>query len=316
MFTLPTDFPAPQSEHQTMSEDPRQRFRKLLRGPKTAVMGGAHDALSAVLIEQAGFDGIWASSFGIALASQCAPDIDLLTMTEVLDIARNISRAVSVPIMVDGNSGFGNYNNVIRAVRACEDIGAAAICIEDNLFPKRCSLYNNNQRELVSEDEMVTKVRAAKLAQRDPNFTVVARVESLIAGHSLDVALKRANAYREAGADAILIHAKSFSPLKEFTREWNHDCPLVVVPTLFEQTSLAELEDCGFRVVIFANHAVRAAVRAMRDTLAVIRKTGSTSSVNDQIASLEEVYQLVRLNELEEIDLAVRNGKKQVEATD
>jgi phosphoenolpyruvate phosphomutase len=265
-------------------------------------------------VEQAAFDGVWASSFGIALASQCAPDIDLLTMTETLDVVRNISRAVSIPVMADGNSGYGNYNNVMRAVRDCEDVGAAAICIEDNAFPKRCSLYNRQERELVSVEEMAKKIRAAKLAQRDPNFTVVARVESLIAGHGLAAAYERAYAYREAGADAILIHSKSFSPLKEFTRNWNNDCPLVVVPTLFEQTSLAELEDCGFRVVIFANHAVRAAVQAMRETLELIRSTGSISSVNDRIAPLEEVYRLVRLKELEEVEREVNKGQMQAEA--
>jgi phosphoenolpyruvate phosphomutase len=275
------------------------------------VLAGAHDALSARLIEQAAFDGVWASSFGIALASQCVPDMDLLTMTETLDIVRNIARAVSIPVVVDGNSGYGNSINVMRAVRECEDAGSAAICIEDNSFPKRCSLYDNEQRELVSIEEMVSKIRAGKLAQRDENFTFIARVESLIAGHGLADAFERAHAYRRAGADAILVHAKSLSPLKEFIRNWNNDCPLVVVPTLFEQTSLAELEECGFRVVIFANQAVRAAGQAMRETLELLRSTGSISSVSGRIAPLEDVYHLIRLKELEEIEREVRPAQKQ-----
>ena len=292
------------------AENPRERFRNLLRSPKTAVFGGAHDALSARLVEQAGFDGVWASSFGIALASQCAPDIDLLTLTETLDIVRNISSVVNIPVMVDGNSGYGNHNNVMRAVRDCENVGAAALCIEDNSFPKRCSLYNSEQRELVSVEEMTIKIRAAKRAQRDPNFTVVARVESLIAGRGLDDAFERAHAYRDAGADALLIHAKSFSPLKEFSSNWNNDCPLVIVPTLFDQVCLTDLQECGFRVVIYANHAVRAAIQAMRDTLQLIRSTGSIATVSDRITPLEEVYRLVRLEELEELEREVRSGQK------
>ncbi|HEX8853179.1 MAG TPA: isocitrate lyase/phosphoenolpyruvate mutase family protein [Pyrinomonadaceae bacterium] len=274
----------------------------MLEGPRAVVLGGAHDALSARLVEQAGFEGVWASSFGIALASQCAPDMDLLTMTETLDVVRHITRAVSVPVIIDGNSGYGDVTNVMRTIRESEDLGAAAICIEDNAFPKRCSLYDNEQRELVSIEKMVAKIRAAKLAQRDQNFTVIARVESLIANHGLDAALERAAAYQQAGADAILIHSKKFPPLKEFTRRWNGGCPLVVVPTLFAQVSLADLEDCGFRVVIFANQAVRAATRAMRETLETLRRTGTISSVSESIAPLEDVYRLVRLKEIENIE--------------
>lgn len=294
----------------TVIECPRKVFRRLLAGPRAAVLGGAHDALSARLVEQARFDAVWASSFGIALASQCAPDMDLLSMTETLDVVRHITRAVSVPVVVDGNSGYGAPVNVMRAVRECEDLGAAAICIEDNAFPKRCSLYENEQRELVTVEKMAAKIRAAKLAQRDENFTVIARVESLIANHGLDAALERATAYREAGADAILIHSKSFPPLQEFTRRWDGSCPLVVVPTLFAQVSIADLEECGFRVVIFANQAVRAATQAMRETLKMLRATGTISSVNDSIAPLEDVYRLVRLEEIESIERELEPGRQ------
>jgi phosphoenolpyruvate phosphomutase len=272
------------------------------------VLGGAHDALSARLVEQARFDAVWASSFGIALASQCAPDMDFLTMTETLDVVRNIVRAVSIPVIVDGNSGYGDAIHVMRTVRECEDSGAAGICIEDNSFPKRCSLYDNDQRELIPVEKMVAKVRAAKLAQRDPHFTVIARVESLIANRGLADALERANAYRQAGADAILIHSKTFPLLKEFTGRWDSDCPLVVVPTLFSQVSVADLEACGFRVVIFANHAARAAILAMRETLEMIRSTGTISSVSDRIVPLEDVYRLIGLEEVERMERELESG--------
>lgn len=273
------------------------------------MLGGAHDALCARLVEQARFDAVWASSFGIALASQCAPDMDFLTMTETLDVVRNITRAVSLPVIVDGNSGYGDAIHVMRTVRECEDLGAAGICIEDNSFPKRCSLYDNDQRELVPVEKMVAKVRAARLAQRDPNFTVIARVESLIANRGLADALERANAYRRAGADAILIHSKTFPLLKEFTSRWDSDCPLVVVPTLFSQVSVADLEACGFRVVIFANHAARAAIKAMRETLEMIRSTGTISSVSDRIVPLEDVYRLIGLEEVERVERELESGR-------
>jgi phosphoenolpyruvate phosphomutase len=281
-----------------MNTDPRSILRSLLSGNTIAVLGGAHDALSARIVEEVQFDGVWSSGFSISLGSRCMPDADLLTMTENLDIVRNIVDAVRIPVVADCDAGYGNAINVMRMVREYEKAGVAGVCIEDNCFPKRCSLYDQWDRPLLSVAEMAGKIRAAKAAQRDPEFVVVARIEALIAGQGVDVALNRASAYSEAGADALLVHAKEFAALKQFTSDWRGTCPLVVVPTLFSDISLAELESCGFRVAIFPNQAVRAAVRAMRDTLETIRRTGTARSIDGEIVPLSEVYRLVGLDEL------------------
>jgi phosphoenolpyruvate phosphomutase len=286
----------------SMAPTPRQQLRALLQAPTIAALGGAHDALSARIIEEVGFPGVWASSFGISLSSQCSPDADLLTMSETLEVVRHIVSAVRVPVVADCNAGFGNAVNVMRVVREFEGAGAAGICIEDNPYPKRCSLYEGWRRPLVSVREMAGKVRAAKAAQLDPTFTVIARVEGFIAEHGVEAVVERADAYAEAGADAILVHAREFAPLQEFLAAWRGHLPLVVVGTMFTQVPLAELERHGFRLVIYPNQAARAAVRAMQEVMATIIRTGRPHSVEDRIATLPEVYRLVRLDALREAE--------------
>ena len=278
------------------------RLRELLDGNSIATLGGAHDALSARIIEEAGYSGVWASSFGISLAYQCIPDADLLTMSEVLEVVRHIVKAVRSPVLADCNAGFGNAVNVMRMVREFEAAGVAGVCIEDNLFPKRCSLYQDSHRGLLPAEEMVGKIRAAKAAQRDSDFVVVARLEALIGGFGLGEALERADAYSAAGADAILVHGKQFSQIQEFVAEWQGGLPLVVVPTLYNHVSLAELEQCGIRLAIYPNQAARAAVRAMQEAMAEILRTGVAKNIDDRIVPLAEVYRLVRLSALQEAE--------------
>jgi phosphoenolpyruvate phosphomutase len=242
----------------------------LLNNGSVGLIGGAHDALSARLVEEAQFDGI-----------------------------RKMVDAVERPVLADCNAGFGNAINVIYMTREYEKAGVAGICIEDNCFPKRCSLYDRKQRELVPIGEMVRKIEAAKSAQQDPDFVVIGRVEALIAGHGKQAALDRAGAYAEAGADALVVHSRSFALLQEFLASWEGKCPLVVIPTLFDHVSLDEIRSCGFKLVIFPNQAVRAAVQAMQATLATLRETGLGSSVSGNIAPLTEVYRLIDLEGFE-----------------
>src|SRR5215475_6030966 len=155
--------------------------RTLLRGPKIVLAAGAHDALSAKLAEEAGFDAIWASGVGIS-AVQAVPDANILTLTETLEAVRRIVDAVEIPVIADCDNGYGNAINVMRTVSEFERAGAAGICIEDNEFPKRCSFYGSVRRELVSVEEHVGKIEAATAARRSRDFTVVARTEALIAG--------------------------------------------------------------------------------------------------------------------------------------
>jgi phosphoenolpyruvate phosphomutase len=271
-----------------------------LRAPGFLLAAGAHDALSARLSEDAGFDVVWASGFGIS-ASHGVPDANILTLTENRDAVRRIVDAVRIPVVADCDNGYGNAINVIRTVAEFERVGAAGICIEDNVFPKRCSFYPGVRRDLVPVEEHVRKIRAAKSAQRGPGFVVIARTEALIAGWGMEEALARADAYAAAGANAVLVHSKAPSfdaELRAFVRRWRGGCPLVVVPTTYPAVTATELEAAGVKMAIFANQALRAAIVAMRETLAAMRLAGSLAAVEDRIAPLEDVYELVGVGEL------------------
>ncbi len=278
------------------------KLRQLLQRPGIIKAVGAHDALSAKLIERAGFDAIWASGFAISASLKCIPDASFITSSEQLEVERHIAEAVSIPIIADCDTGYGNALNVMRTVNDRERAGVAAICIEDNVYPKRCSFYAGVRRELIPIEEHCGKVHAAKAAQMYPEFVIIARTEALIAGWGREEALKRAEAYAEAGADAVLIHSKAptFDELRAVAKAWSGRVPLVVVPTIFDQTTAAEMEEAGFKVVIYANQMVRASIRAMRDALEVIKKDTRPGSVNDQIVKLKEVYEVVGVPQMEE----------------
>lgn len=271
------------------------KLRTLLQRPGIIKAVGAHDALSAKIIEDAGFDAVWASGFGISASLKCIPDASFITSTEQLEVERHMAEVISIPIIADCDTGYGNALNVIRTVQDRERSGIAAICMEDNVFPKRCSFYAGVRRELISIEEHCGKIRAAKSAQTIPDFVVIARTEALIAGWGQDEALKRAEAYAAAGADAVLIHSKSktFEELKAVATAFSGKVPLVVVPTIFDGTTSDELEQGGFKIVIYANQMVRASIHAMQDSLRTIKQDTRPGSVNDRIVPLDEVYRLV-----------------------
>jgi len=276
----------------------RTDLRRSLQSPEPTVTVGAHDAMSAHLIESGGFDAVWVSGFGVSTMAYAMPDLNLVTMTEALAAAVRISGATELPVIADCDNGFGGLNNLVRTVREYERAGIAAVCIEDNLFPKRNSLLRGSvKRELLAASEQARRISAAKAAQEDPEFLLIARIESFIAGHGLADACARADAYVEAGADAILIHSKdkTLGEIEGFLSEWKGlgSVPLVAVPTLFPSYSAEELRSKGFNMVIYANQAMRAAVRAMEETLEVLAKTRTLESVEGQIAKLEHVFDLV-----------------------
>jgi phosphoenolpyruvate phosphomutase len=277
----------------------RDALLPLIRGSHIVLAGGAHDALSATLVEEAGFEAVWASGFGIS-AVQGVPDANILTLTETLDAVRRIVDAVEIPVVADCDNGYGNAINVMRTVGEFERAGAAGICIEDNDFPKRCSFYAGVRRDLVAPEEHARKIEAATTARRDRGFVVIARTEALIAGLGMDEALRRARAYADAGADAVLIHSKSrdFEELRTFARSWDRAVPLIAVPTTYPTVAADELEEAGFRMAIFANQALRAAIVGMRDVLREIRESGCAAGVEKRIARLDEVYALVGVPEL------------------
>jgi phosphoenolpyruvate phosphomutase len=275
----------------------------MLERSGVVLAAGAHDALSAKLAEEAGFDAVWASGFGIS-AVQAVPDANILTLTETLDAVRRICDAVTIPVVADCDNGYGNAINVMRTASEFERAGAAGMCIEDNEFPKRCSFYAGVRRDLVAPEEHARKIEAACSARRSSDFAVIARTEALIAGLGMDEALHRARAYADAGADAVLVHSKErdFGELRGFAERWrvvgSPGVPLVAVPTTYPGVGLDELAAAGFRMSIFANQPLRAAIVAMRDVLRRLRESGRASSVDDRIVPLEEVYRLVGVPEL------------------
>lgn len=270
-------------------------LRGLLRKKKYLIWAGAHDALSAKLVEEAGFEGIWVSSFGVSAAQKCMPDSNILTMTEMLEASKDIRRAVKIPVVTDCDNGYGGAMNILRLVKEFEQAGVAGISLEDSSFPKRCSLYPGGQRELVSIEEMSGRIRAAKDAQESKEFFVIARTEAFVAGLGLAEALRRGEAYAKAGADAILVHSRgpSASEVEAFAKKWNEALPLVCVPTLYGKVSAPALSSKGYKVIIFANHALRAQVKAARGVLRTLRQKERLASVEKDIAKLSEVFELV-----------------------
>ncbi len=178
-------------------------LRQALARTGPIVVGGAHDAISARLVEEASFDGVWLSSLGVSVARKALPDINLVTMSEMLEVARSITARIAIPLLADCENGYGDVFNVAYMVREFERAGVAAACIEDNVFPKRNSFYDV-ERSLISTAAMVEKIRAGKAAQASSDFMLIARTEALIAGLGAEAALRRAREYERAGADALV----------------------------------------------------------------------------------------------------------------
>lgn len=296
--------------HLNRADHKRQILRAGLAEPSAVVAVGAHDAMSARLIDNCGFDAVWVSGFGVSAMAYGLPDLNLVTMTETLDVTRRIDAVTELPVVVDCDNGYGGFSNVVRTLVEFDRAGVAAVCIEDNLFPKRNSLYQGqSQRELIKAPEQARRLRAAKEAQESEDLVLIARVEALIAGHGVDAAIDRACAYAEAGADAVLIHSKdkTLTEIEGFLEMWRRTgltVPLVAVPTLFPDFSADQLARKGFSMVILANHPMRASVKAMQETLERLRPEGRASAADPHIAKVNEIFELVHTRETIEAEEA------------
>ena len=274
---------------------------------------GAHDGLGARLVELNGFDGVWASGLEIS-ASHTVPDASILTMTQYLEAASTMNDAVSIPVVADCDTGYGNSNNVMHMVRKYEAAGIAAVSIEDKKFPKVNS-YIPGRQELAPVAEFVGKVLAAKNAQRSDDFMVIARTEALIAGWGQEEALRRAHAYVDAGADAILIHSKASTPdeISAFAEAWDFSAPLVIVPTTYPMLSIEETNRLGIKMVIYANQGLRASIRAMDEVLSEIRQAGRLDAVEDRIVPMSTVFELQGMTRMrEEEKIYLRSGEEPI----
>ncbi|NKY41489.1 isocitrate lyase/phosphoenolpyruvate mutase family protein [Cellulomonas septica] len=275
----------------------RTTLRELFDAPGLVRIVGAHNPLGARLAERAGFDGVWASGLEVS-ASQGVPDADILTMSDLLSVSASMASAVRIPVVSDCDAGYGNVPQVMHMVRRYEAAGISAVTIEDKLFPKMNSFVASNQ-SLLPVEAFCGKISAAAAA-RTGDLLVIARIEALIAGHDLDEALSRAHAYEAAGADAVLIHAKDRSPdvVLEFLERWSSPLPVVVVPTTYHTVTAAELEDAGAKMVVYANHGLRALITAVSQTFSSILRDGRTSRFEDDIATVEDVFELQGLRDM------------------
>ncbi|KAK2189304.1 hypothetical protein NP493_109g03000 [Ridgeia piscesae] len=260
----------------------------------------AHNGLSAKIVQETGFKGIWAS--GLSISAQFGVrDCNEASWTQVLDTLEFMSDAApDIPILVDADTGYGNFNNARRLVRKLEDRGIAGVCIEDKLFPKTNSLLEGRAQPLADMNEFALKIQACKDSQQDPDFCVIARVEALIAGHGMEEALRRANAYREAGADAILIHSKKSQPddIVEFMGEWDNKGPIVIVPTKYYKAPTDLFREIGVSLAIWANHNLRASLRAMQDVCREIHDKQSLLDIEGKVSPVSEIFRLQNEEEL------------------
>lgn len=281
-----------------------QKLRAALNEGRLFHAMAAHNPMAAKLAEEAGFNGIWGSGFELS-ASYAVPDASILSMNTHIEMMRAISSVVEIPLIADIDTGFGNAVSVHYVVPQFEAAGASAIVMEDKTFPKDTSLRADGRQELVRIEEFQGKVAAACAARKDKDLVVIARVEALIAGLGQDEAIRRGLAYEEAGADAVLIHSKkkTADEILAFVEAWPGKAPLVLVPTAYPQLTeadIAALRKVG--VVIYGNHAIRAAVGAMRSVFAQIRAEGGIRHVDAQLPSVAEIIRLqgdVHMREVE-----------------
>jgi phosphoenolpyruvate phosphomutase len=280
-----------------------RQFKQLLQTGRLEFIMEAHSGLSARIVEEAGFKGIWASGLSMS-AALGVRDNNEASWTQVLEVVEFMADATRIPILLDGDTGFGNFNNARRLVQKLEQRGCAAVCIEDKLFPKTNSFIDGEKQALADLDEFAGKIKSMKDAQNDPDFCVVARLEAFIAGWGLDEMLRRAEAYHSAGADALLIHSKKKTPdqVLAFARAWAGRCPIVIVPTMYYSTPVEVFEQAGVNLVIWANHNCRAAITAMQQVTKTIFSERSLLNVEDKIASVKEIFRLQNAGELQEAE--------------
>ena len=281
---------------------PRARLRELLAGPGPLLAPGSYDALSARLVEQAGFDVVYMTGFGSTASLIGRPDVGLLTGTEMIDNARRIVAAVDVPVIADADTGYGNAINVVRTVQAYEQAGVAGIHLEDQVMPKKCGHMSG--KAVIGAEEMAGKIRAAVAARRDPNFLLIARTDAA-AVEGLDAAIARARLFADAGADVLFVEAPtSEADIEQVTTQLRDLAPLVFNWTEGGRTpglSLARIAELGFSLVLFPLGTLFAATAGIRSLLATLRADGTPAAALAGLPSFDEFTELVGLPEIREL---------------
>jgi 2,3-dimethylmalate lyase len=282
--------------------DGRGRLREMLSGAEPVLAPGAYDALSARLVEQAGFAAVYMTGFGAAASLLGRPDVGLLSFSEMADNARRVTAAVDVPVIADADNGYGNAINVIRTVREYEAAGVAAIQIEDQVLPKRCGHMEGKQ--VIPAEEMVGKVRAAVDARRSTDCLIIARTDAR-AVEGIERTIERAHLYCEAGADLLFVEApQAEDEVATVGRTFGSEVPLLfnwVEGGKSPALSRERLKELGFRLIIFPVTALFAATRSVRERLADLRKMGTPRPIADQPAPFQRFLDTIGLPELDEL---------------
>jgi 2-methylisocitrate lyase-like PEP mutase family enzyme len=284
-----------------MSDRPASQLRELLKGPELISAPGVADALNARLVAQAGFQAIYMTGAGTSAVRLGVPDIGLLTMHEMVDNAGRIAEASGLPLIADADTGYGGPINVRRTIQAYERAGVAGVHIEDQQWPKRCGHLAG--KTLIPTEEMSAKIKAAVDARVDHDFVVIARSDAL-AVEGFEAALERGKAYEEAGADIIFIEApRDMEQLRQIPETFS-------VPSLYNLASsgktpllpASEIEDLGYKIVIYPNLAILAAIPAITEMLAELKETGSVTDIIKRVATFREFFDLLGMEEIQEME--------------
>lgn len=267
-------------------------FRKLINDPEILVLPGAHDALTARVIEKAGFKAVTCGGYSLAASLLGKPDIGLLGMKEMADQYRNMVEAIDIPLFADGDTGYGDVNNVMRTVKEYEKAGVAGLFIEDQVFPKRCGHMEG--KNVIPAEEMVAKIKAAVHAREDEDLVIMARTDAL-AIHGIDEAIRRGNLYAEAGADLIFIEAvQTVEDMKRVNAE-------ITKPTLANMIeggkspllTNRELEEIGYNVVVYPCTLTYAVTKAAQNCMEVLSNTGTTEGFMDNLVPFGEFFKFI-----------------------
>lgn len=281
---------------------PGSQLRQLIQDGKILVAPGAYDALTARLVEHAGFSAVYFTGAGLSYTSLARPDLGLLTMTEMVTRAAQIVRAVNIPVISDIDNGYGGVLNVVRTIEEFERAGVAGVHIEDQTFPKRCALIAG--KSLISTEEMVHKIKAAVSARRDPNFVIMARSDAFALGGQ-DEIIARGKAYATAGADVFFVEAAGTSASDLAAIAQAIDIPLITDMVEGGQApflSAGELEKMGYDIVIFPNSLTRVFARVGLDVLATLRETGTTQTWQPRMFSFPDLLELLGLSKMIELE--------------
>jgi len=282
-------------------------LKKLILDPEILVMPGAHDALSARIIEQVGFKAVSLGGAGYSICSLGKPDVGLVTLTEMATHIRNVAEAVNVPVFADGDTGHGNVTNVIRTTREFEKAGLAGFFIEDQVAPKRCG--HREGKKVIPTEEMIAKIKAAVDARVDEDLVIMARTDAL-AIYGMEEAINRANRYHEAGADLILVDALTS---KEEMIRLNREVEAPTMVTQIEEGrtpifTTKELEEMGFNTVVYPGSSFFAASYAIKKVMEEIYRTGTTKAYTDRMSLFHELDRIVGLDKVREVETYYYKG--------